>query len=750
MRRYVDSDAVRILGIGMTNSSTALIRRTAIILFSGLLTWGCSGDDGRPGPQGDPGPVGPEGPPGTSVPGVSGEAKTLDARITNMSISDATVVNFSVRNEHDVPFVGLSAGNVRFTLAKLIPAANGHSSRWQSYINRRETAGSVGPGTQDTIQATAERNGTFVSHGDGSYSYTFASDIRAITTPLAVSYEPELTHRVALQISGGDIPVANADFTWRPGDGSTSGITGRDIVSTASCNECHGKLAIHGGGRTEVKYCVTCHNPGSVDANSGNTVDFTVMVHKIHRGEQLPSVQAGGEYAIWGFRDSKHDYSHVTYPQDIRNCSKCHNDADADTPQAAQWQTRPTREACGACHDDVNFATGQGHSAANFVAENHECSICHSDGGFVGSVARSHQIPEQLAAQRFTYNLLEIRNTAPGEFPEVRFSVTDPENNAAPYDLKADPAFTNLANRASRLFVQIGWSTTDVHNSGSGAAPGLPVSINALTASTDNGDGSYTVTSPVAVPANAGGSGIVALEGHPAADFDGDGVYSDRVPVKNAVDFFAITDTTATPRRAVVDMAKCNDCHGNLSLHGNNRTGEAQVCAICHNANATDINRRPGDPTTTADGKKEESIDFKTMIHAIHSAGMRQDGVVLYGFGNREHDFGDVVYPGVLENCTACHVNDSYTLPLASGVLGSTIDTAASRSDPADDLNITPSAAACASCHDGDLARSHMEQNGASFATPQSMIDNGSFIETCAICHGPGRSADVSTAHGLR
>lgn len=724
-------------------------RSLAILLFSSLALFACTGDDGKRGEPGEPGPTGATGPAGTSVPGVTSEATALNVQFTSVSINSPPAVQFTLRNEHDIAFVGLASSNVRFTLAKLIPATDGEASRWQSYLNRIEETDGNGPGTEDTIQATYEHEGILESHGDGTYSYTFSVDITSVTTPLAVPFEPDLTHRLAMQISGGDLPVTNAVHTWRPSDGSTTAIDSRDIASTASCNECHGNLAIHGGGRTEVAYCVTCHNPGTVDANSGNTLDFKVMVHKIHSGASLPNVIAGGEYAIWGYRDTKHDYSHVAYPQDIRNCIKCHDTSDVATPEAEQWQTQPTVEACGSCHEDVDFTTGTGHSEADFVADNSECTVCHSEGGFVGSVAESHAIPAKRAASAYAFNLLEISNTVPGAFPTVRFSVSDPQNDDAPYDLHTHPAFTQLANRASRLYIDIGWSTADLHNSGSGATPGLPVSIDALTASTANADGSYTVTSPVAIPADATGSGIVALEGHPAGDFDGDGVYSERVPVRNAIDYFAITDAEPVHRRTVVDVAKCNQCHDQLSLHGNNRTDDTRVCVICHNANATDINRRPTDPALTADGKAEESIDFKTMIHGIHGAHARENGIIVYGFGGREHDFSHVGYPGKLQNCETCHVNDSYALPLADSVLGNTINTAADLADASDDANITPSAAVCSSCHDKALARTHMEQNGASFATPQSMIDNGSFIETCAICHGPGRSTDVSTVHGL-
>ena len=49
-----------------------------------------------------------------------------------------------------------------------------------------------------------------------------------------------------------------------------------------------------------------------------------VMVHKIHRGENLPSVKAGTPYKIIGHNQSVADYSEVAYPQQINRCTTCH------------------------------------------------------------------------------------------------------------------------------------------------------------------------------------------------------------------------------------------------------------------------------------------------------------------------------------------------------------------------------------------------------------------------------------------
>ena len=105
----------------------------------------------------------------------------------------------------------------------------------------------------------------------------------------------------------------------------------------------------------------------------------------------------------------------------------------------------------------------------------------------------------------------------------------------------------------------------------------------------------FMVTSPVAVPNSVTGSGVAAIEGHPAAIVDPvshAGEY-ETVPVNNAFSYFPVTDLVVEPRREIVSLAKCNKCHGHLSLHGGNRQGAIEVCVICHNPYATDITQRP-------------------------------------------------------------------------------------------------------------------------------------------------------------
>ena len=92
-----------------------------------------------------------------------------------------------------------------------------------------------------------------------------------------------------------------------------------------------------------------CHNPGgngiqTVDPDTGNSIDFEVMIHKIHMGSSLPSVIAGTPYQIIGFQQSVNDFSSVVFPADTRNCRMCHEGGSyprASTAGTAYAQAGP-------------------------------------------------------------------------------------------------------------------------------------------------------------------------------------------------------------------------------------------------------------------------------------------------------------------------------------------------------------------------------------------------------------------------
>ena len=211
-------------------------------------------------------------------------------------------------------------------------------------------------------QAGADSGGTWTQVADGEYTYKFAtkapSDMnRGATHTIGAWGSRNLTEfDMGTQYSDGV-------FSFVPSGGKVT-VT-RDVIQTASCNKCHQTMAFHGGPRRSMEVCVLCHQPQSWDPDTGNSVDMPVMIHKIHQGAGLPSVKAGGKYMIVGNGQSEHDYSDVVFPPDTRQCVICHEQGKA---AQAENLHKPNRAACGACHDDVNFATGANHAepAASF------------------------------------------------------------------------------------------------------------------------------------------------------------------------------------------------------------------------------------------------------------------------------------------------------------------------------------------------------------------------------------------------
>ncbi|HKX99952.1 MAG TPA: OmcA/MtrC family decaheme c-type cytochrome [Steroidobacteraceae bacterium] len=754
-----------------------------------ILQAACTGDQGSAGEPGAPGPPGPPGPPGSGATVDVANANAITAVITGVAVPDSgqPVVQFGLADELGRPLHGLLASQASFVVARLAPGENGQSSAWRAYTRRTENPGPVGPGTQPVNQAATENGagGQFVDNGDGTYQYTFAKNI---TNDPDIPYDATLTHRVGFEIRGL-APAINPVYTFQPSSGATTGIFSREIVDNDTCETCHDQLSFHGGARFDTRYCVMCHSPTTFDAQSGNTVDFKVMIHKIHRGESLPSVQPatlppgqttgtvglGLSYGIYGFGATLHDFGDVVFPQDHRNCTTCHEETDADTPQASNYRITVNSAPCGACHDAttqqivagvpqgpapvlINFQTGQGHSDANLAVQDQDCTTCHGPDATINNgglrTVKVHEIPEKLASEKFEYSVVSVTSAAPGQNPVVTIKVTDPTAGDAPYDIQ-DPA--GPFQPGASLTVNIAWNTIDFNNRGSGSAPtadsgtpALPVRINFLDpAVVKNADLSFTATAAVPVPLYMTGSGEALLEGRARVDANGDGLL-ENIPIAAAGLVFPITDATATPRRQVVELARCDACHNVLSLHGGNRTENTELCTTCHNPNNTDVARRgppcgndPADPVAPGLGPDDQAIDFKFLIHQLHSAQLQ-----VCGFNNSIHDFTDLRFPGRLANCENCHRPNTY-YPVDTAIVQATTFDAGDRTTLADDRAVSPNASACSGCHTSDLARVHIEQNGGDFNAGKTeegaMVSAG--VESCAVCHGPGRIADVKAMH---
>jgi len=336
------------------------------------------------------------------------------------------------------------------------------------------------PSTDNTGTLVDNKNGTYTYSFYRDIT-TVKDQVAAMTMTGAnvaadlgdLTYDPNLVHRLTIQISGNapgtgtntpdgvqtvtGVPMRNPvnvvyDFipatgnAVQPTDGA---VPQRLIVDKASCNECHDKLggvpgtvstAFHGGSRYDPRYCVVCHTdqrkygrinlsstnlafPPIVKDTSGNPIsaatyvadgvtvgDFPVLIHRVHAGEGL--VKKNYNFANVLLNETR-------YPQDIRNCTKCHDStAPKIAPQADNWKLVPSRLACGACHDGIDWATGTGTTNAG------------GTGGHIGG-AKSNDSQCVLCHDATTIPVYHVPVTPPNPDNSLNAGGTNPNTNAA-------------------------------------------------------------------------------------------------------------------------------------------------------------------------------------------------------------------------------------------------------------------------------------------------------------------------------
>jgi OmcA/MtrC family decaheme c-type cytochrome len=258
-----------------------------------------------------------------------------------------------------------------------------------------------------------------VDNGDGTYSYTFYRNIGQTAAAPALAYDATKLHRFVAIVYASGTPFAPINVTrdFKPSVGITDlSLDGSaDVFDPKACLECHGQFratavrpgdpaslisaGFHGGNRYDPRTCVACHNDqrrfatlaaadavgaaidgskiaadgtwkGNLNVVNGEAyINMPVFIHKIHYGEDLSL--RGGPYTGIDPRD-------VTYPQDVRNCAKCHR----TVARAANWNAKPSRRACNACHDGVSFAaTVPAYQVAHTAGPQSDdtgCAGCHS------------------------------------------------------------------------------------------------------------------------------------------------------------------------------------------------------------------------------------------------------------------------------------------------------------------------------------------------------------------------------------
>jgi OmcA/MtrC family decaheme c-type cytochrome len=643
---------------------------------------------------------------------------------------------------------------------------------------------------------------TVINGTTGEYSYTFADDGKTGSHAYpgggiaAAMGDPTNTLRATLvincsvEVDGKDyvtVNPVNGSYDFSTGDpGTELTDSGAEIVSTAACFTCHGPTlaGVNDAGETtdhgrytEVKTCNQCHALNSYV--SDQNADLAPFIHSIHSGK--PSQANGG-----GAYQSGHDFSGVAYPNNLWNCAKCHADGTAVDKATADGQAgpvaaeadlayrNPTRRACGACHSDVNFETG----------ENHEGGIQTSDGG----CAYCH--PPSGAITKVVFPVKTMHNLGPtGNDPrnQAEFAVNismDPPSNGTDYEAGEAPVITVTLTPTDGGAPVNYTAAKDVTGTRDGALSNAQLFVYGPRSHAVPVLTTCSTTDPNVGTATCGNVGAPATQGHQlfvgstinnsvdtqvktdasgfkyqlrddfaklepgtymvrfdSADYGGNS-NDDYVTSSVAVINFQVGTATEEPK---VSGNGCLNCHGDTHMHltgshAHNQPFNTDGCLGCHDYS----------------GNHADYIGNR--VHAIHHETFSGDA--SSGDANTRV-WTDVSFPQQANNCSICHTNSKAPVPVwrtteplaCGGCHGTNPNAVAAAKTYIADKSITGNEAdeIMAKAGNEAIAASHMLiMMGAPGGSQSDFVTYGSEpFPGCLVCHGPGRPQDLYQEMGL-
>jgi len=547
--------------------------------------------------------------------------------------------------------------------------------------------------------------------------------------------------------------TANTGYDFVPAGGTPS-VT-RNIVTAGSCDGCHDNVTLKKGighvslsapgngipagsavGRNDPRLCVSCHTDqtkygfpeakktatgyddtdkdGYKRVNGEAAFTYPRMIHQTHMGSDLVKTgynlnahakKANGTTGCDATTNTNRGqcFNLVGFPQEQRNCTKCHDgsatksDGSVNANKTADgdnWKKFPSRMACGACHDGIDFATGKGITLANrdadvaagkavgttatghvggAKADDTQCALCHDATSIPvyhrTTVASLNNPVVKAGVASFAYKIssatinsskqlvvkfqilkngsaVALNAFAAGAVPLTGYTggptfqvayATGQDGVAAPTDWNSGHDTLTLADA---------WAGVN-GNSLSG-----PDATNTYTVTIAASSAGRSASHSLTLPADA--KMVTALI---AGAFTDPTVTDNGGALPGVPAMVAATGNTPdgkpnVARRVIFSEAKCNNCHDRLGTSPNFHGGNYSIamCPTCH--------------TPNQGGSTGWSASFRVWVHGIHSASKRTVPFTWHAVSATDN-YSTLMYPGVLKDCQQCHLSGTYDFSAA-------------------------------------------------------------------------------------
>ncbi len=698
----------------------------ALLIASAMMVTGCGDDgkDGQNGADGSNGDNGENGQPGTSGLHIDMAAEAT-ANITNAAYADGIItVDFDLANQQGVGLFGLTGENefhdFRFSLAQLQTNTGSELKQWMSLLN--ETTNDAGTTFEQGFEKLNDCPECLVDNKDGTYTYTFNTNLTTAEDAAGIVFDAGLTQRIAIEMqfeydSGHEL-AENAHYDWIPSTNAQEGIATRELVTLETCYTCHqpDSLKAHGGRRLDLENCQSCHNGIVADPNNVS-VELGHMVHAIHMGPAREGKDAEGNvvkmpYTIAGY-GGDHAFDYPAFPtKPFMDCAACHVE-DENLADKDLWLANVNANACTGCHTD-SPAQHKSDKNSELVCTDCHSAAVHADGAKPYQAAKDYSV--------------EVSN------------VTISAANLIQFEMKIMDAAGALVSEEevykqgySKPYMVVSWDVEkDYPDYNQAPYSERRIDIKDETKATWNADNTVSVAVTMNFPADIADRSLEVLpvlkvcfeEGtDKRAKCDSDDAYPAYVQTPAYRTILGDSTKPVGERRSIVDTASCHGCHSYEFYHDSNGVN----CMACH-TNDKSL-KGNGQASNGVDLLKSTSFMYKAHKATGHDNGHGGSGTILK------------------TDCTTCHSAEEGWSGLEYGFeLGrnsGAAHTIPSTQSPAvgevvETWFASPDAAACISCHQkymSDASMSHLQNNGAYIGPDKQMAKDAK--EACATCHSP-------------